>query len=1832
MTRIGLQIQTILVTVACTFAAAPAWAQQYTISIYAGGASPLLPAPATSVPIGYPQAVVGDGKGNVYFSSWGTYGVFKVNAAGTVSMLFGTAAYATTPGGLAMDPAGNLYFTDASNSVIRKVDANGVITVVPGTSSSSSPLMFPAGLAVDGAGSFYIVEEFFNHRLRKVDANGTSTILAGEGTTFGSQVNGKPATQALLSRPTGVAVDGAGNLFVNDANAGYYYVYKIDIHGIITVAAGNGGTNPTGEGVPATSVGVCAQWGLGADAAGNLYIPDTFTTSIRKVDTSGTITTVAGTGNLAGFGGDGGLATSASLTEPEDAAPDASGVLWIADTDAFRVRKVDTNKIITTVAGLSGSGYAGDGGPSIAAQLSNPTGVALDAAGNLLIADTGNVRIRNATWAGKMTTFAGSGIMGFLGDGGPALSSQLFNPAGVAVDHLNNVYIADQGEVHKVDTNGNIGSAYELTAIGHTPAIAVDAAGNLYLDDSNLIRKVAVGGTVTTVAGNGTSGYTGDGGQATKAELTNPLGLVVDSAGDLYISDATHIRKVDATGIITTVATLPHPLGLAIDTAGELVVADYTDIRKIDKNGIVTTIASGLNGATGIAAGANGLLFVAESANNVVRELVPQLPDLTIAATHSANFSQGQTGAVYSITVRNAGSSATTAGVTVADMLPGALTATAISGTGWTCTLATLTCTRADALAGGASYPAIALTVTVAANAPASVTNVATVSGGGESNTNNDTASDPTSITQFPDLTVSATHSGTFKQGQAGGVYAITVSNAGSGATNAAVTVADTLPGALTATAISGTGWTCTLSTLTCTRGDALAAGASYPAIAIAVTVAANAPASVTNIATVSGGGETNTANDTASDPTSIGQFSDLTVSSTHSGIFRPGQSGAVYTIAVSNIGNAATNAAVTVIDTLPGAFAATAMSGTGWTCTLGTLTCTRGDTLAAGTSYPAIALTVNVAADTTAASVVNIATVSGGGESNTTNDTASDPTSIAQSPDLTVAPTHSGNFTQGQAGGVFTITVRNAGNGATNAAVTVADTPPDSMTATAMSGTGWTCSLVTFTCTRADALAAGASYPPVTLLVSVAANAPATVFNIATVSGGGESNTANDTVGDLTSIAQLPDLAVAATHSGNFTQGQAGAVYTIIVRNAGGGATNGAVTVADTLPARLTATAMGGAGWTCTLATLTCTRGDALAGGANYPPIALTVNVTANAPASVTNTATVIGGGQSNTTNDTASDPTSIGVPADLTVTAAHSGNFTQGQTGAIYTITVGNAGAGATNAAVTVVDTLPAKLTATALGGTGWTCTLAALTCTRGDALAAGARYPSIALTVTIAADAPATVTNTATVSGGAESNTANDAASDVTTIVPVLACIDSLSPDGATFPAAGGSGTVTVTAGAGCVWTTVGTRAWVTLTSPATGSGSGTLGFTLDPNSGSPRAATLSIAGLPFTVQQDGAPAGGLSFVPLPPCRVADTRGGQGIDGGTSRSFDILQSACNVAATARAYSLNVTVVPRGPLHYLTLWPSGQSQPAVSTLNSWDGTVVANAAIVPAGVNGEVSVFASDATDVVLDIDGYFDTSTGSGSFDFYPAVPCRVADTRFGSGPFGGPSMTSSEPRDFAIPLSSCNIPSTASGYSLNVTVVPPGYLGYLTTWPTGQTKPDASTLNSWTGKVVANAAIVPAGSGESISVYVSNPTDVILDINGYFGAPGAAGALRFYPVTPCRIADTRRAEGPFGGPEMQAATARSFAVPASACNIPSTAAAYSLNVTVVPDGVLSYLTAWPAGAARPLVSTLNSFDGSVVANAAIVPAGTEGAVSIYATNPTHVILDINGYFAP
>jgi uncharacterized repeat protein (TIGR01451 family) len=588
------------------------------------------------------------------------------------------------------------------------------------------------------------------------------------------------------------------------------------------------------------------------------------------------------------------------------------------------------------------------------------------------------------------------------------------------------------------------------------------------------------------------------------------------------------------------------------------------------------------------------------------------------------------------------------------------------------------------------------------------------------------------------------------------------------------------------------------------------------------------------------------------------------------------------------------------------------------------------------------------------------------------------------------------------------------------------------------------------------------------------------------------------------------------------------------------------------------------------------------------------------------------------------------------LAIAKTHTGTFSAGQSGATYSVVVSNTGTDPTNGTVSVTDTLPSGLTLVSMAGTGWSCS--GNSCTRSDVLNSGAAYPAITVTVNVAAGAASLVTNQVSVSGG---GAATASASDPTTILqpPAVPAL--------TSPANGAGGVVTAplltwnaAVGAASYDVYLGASSSPPFAANTTGTSYAPGPLSLGAAYTWQVVARNAVGSTPSAVWSfttSSVPAVGLRFVPVTPCRVADTRrpagafGGPSMTAGSARPFTVPQSGCGIPQTAMAYSLNVTVVPPGRLSYLTLWPTGQGQPFVSTLNSWGGDVVANAAIVPAGTDGAVSVYVTNPTEVILDINGYFDSSTSVNASSFYPVTPCRVADTRGPVGPFGGPTMSQGQARDFALPLSGCGIPAAAGGYSLNFTVVPPGYLGYLSTWPAGQAQPNVSTLNSWKGKVVANAAIVPRGNDESISVYASNPTDVILDVNGYFGQAGAPGGLKFYPVAPCRVVDTRNADGPLGGPKMAGASTRSFTIPASGCNIPTTAAAYSVNVTVVPDGRLSYLSTWPAGSGQPFVSTLNSWDGSVVANAAIVPSGTNEAISVYVTNPTHVIVDINGYFA-
>ena len=1313
---------------------------------------------------------------------------------------------------MAFSPGGTLYYLPDSGLLYTINPATGVATstgVTVGAAITSG-----GDMAFDAGSTLYVVT---SSKLLF-----TVNIGTGVATQLGNAIINFPNPQPNAT--IGMAFDGTGRLLVQTQNANNIYSIALPVaagtapQGTL-VHAGDGDTTSTGDmasaSVPAPNLSITKTDGLasvyrGGPVGYSIVVTNngTYTVTGTVVDTlPATVTGMTWTCATAApsfcgaASGAGNINTTVTLAAGASAtytlingtlSAAASGNLvntatvavpaWLTDSVPANNTATDTDTInlnanlgITKTDGLANINSGSPVTYTIVVSNAGP-----DASVGSIVTDTVPASITGVTWTCGAAT--GGATCGAASGSGNSINTTANLPSASSVTYT------VSGTLSPAATGTLSNTATVLTpasGVSDPTDLARTGAGNNSATDTTIINAVPDLRIAKTHSGNFTVGVNGT------------YTLTASNAGSAATSGT--ITVVDNLPAGLTIAAIPTGTGwncsttvvgsnTATCTSATVIAAGATSPNPITVTVVVAPAAfpSVTNSAT-ISGGGEP---ASNNGNNSVTDptTVNGISDLTVAKSHVGNFTQGQVGATYSITATNSGTAVTSGTVTVVDTLPAGLTATAISGTGWACVLGTLTCTRNDALAVGSSYPVITVTVTVANNAAASVTNSVNVSGGGENNLANNTANDPTTINQLPDLTIAKSHVGNFTQGQVGATYSITATNSGFAATSGTVTVVDTLPAGLTATAISGTGWACVLGTLTCTRSDALAAGSSYPVITLTVTVANNAPASVTNSVSVSGGGQTNTTNDTATNPTTINQLPDLTIAKSHVGNFTQGQVGATYSITATNSGFAATSGTVTVVDTLPAGLTATAISGTGWACVLGTLTCTRSDALAAGSSYPVITVTVTVA-NNAAASVTNSVNVSGGGESNVANNTANDLTTINQLPDLTIAKSHVGNFTQGQVGATYSITATNSGFAATSGTVTVVDTLPAGLTATAISGTGWVCVLGTLTCTRSDALAAGSSYPVITLTVTVANNAAASVTNSVSVSGGGQTNTTNDTATDPTTINQHPDLTIAKSHVGNFTQGQVGATYSITATNSGFAATSGTVTVVDTLPAGLTATAISGTGWVCVLGTLTCTRSDALAAGSSYPVITLTVTVANNAAASVTNSVSVSGGGQTNTTNDTATNPTTINQLPDLTITKSHVGNFTQGQVGATYSITATNSGFAATSGTVTVVDTLPASLTATAISGTGWACVLGTLTCTRSDALAAGSSYPVITVTVNVSLAAPASVTNSATVSGGGETNAANDTANDLTTInaaaPPSIRLDKSVNPGGTQDP---------------------------------------------------------------------------------------------------------------------------------------------------------------------------------------------------------------------------------------------------------------------------------------------------------------------------------------------------------------------------------------------------------------------------------------------------------------
>ncbi len=390
---------------------------------------------------------------------------------------------------------------------------------------------------------------------------------------------------------------------------------------IIITVAGTGSYGYTGDGGAAVSAKLYNPTGVAVDSAGNVYIADQDNCVIRKILTSGAITTVAGyagTSASRGFGGDGGAATRALLDGPTGVAVDHAGNIYIADNGNSRIRMVNTSGIISTFAGSSSVGFSGDGGAATAAKLWGPMSVAVDNSGNVYIADKFNNRVRKVNTSGTITTIAGNGYSTFSGDGGEATAASVYNPSGVIVDGARNVYIADyeNDRIRKVNTSGIIstiaGNGYgtyagdggDATAasVNAPVGLAIDSHGNIYVADvyNQRIRTISASGTISTLAGTGTYGFSGDGGDATAARLNYPYGVCVNTAGEVFVADQVNqrVRKISCLPTVSSISGAYALCGgatttLVDTTSGGTWSSSDTSIATISNTGVVTGIGSG---------------------------------------------------------------------------------------------------------------------------------------------------------------------------------------------------------------------------------------------------------------------------------------------------------------------------------------------------------------------------------------------------------------------------------------------------------------------------------------------------------------------------------------------------------------------------------------------------------------------------------------------------------------------------------------------------------------------------------------------------------------------------------------------------------------------------------------------------------------------------------------------------------------------------------------------------------------------------------------------------------------------------------------------------------------------------------------------------------------------------------------------------------------------------------------------------------------------------------------------------------------------------------------
>ena len=672
---------------------------QYVINTLAGGGPNNLPAASSS--IGTPPAIALDSHGNLYFADRYSSRVFKVNPSGNLTVVAGdglfvagdglcgyngdgipaTQAELCLPDGLFVDGSGNIFIADTGNARIREVvAATGIIQTVAGDGTAGyngdgipatqAELFSPDGVFVDGSGNIFIADSD-NHRIREVvAATGNIQTVAGDGTA-GYNGDGIPATQAELNNGDGVFVDGSGNIFITDT--GNERIREVvAATGDIQTVAGDGTGGYNGDGIPATQAELSGAQSVFVDGSGNIFIADAGNQRIREVAAAtGNIQTVAGDGSF-GYNGDGIPATQAELNSPFGVFLDGSGNIYIADYSNNRIREVVVaTGSIQTVAGNGFLSYSGDGFAAIDADLSSPAGIAVDSSQNVFISDEDNNVVREVVAAtGDIQTVAGNGTPGFSGDGGLASQAELNTPAGLAVDGSGNVYVADAnnnrvrvvntgksaitlagvtiqpGNISTIAGNGTYGYSGDngpalqaeiaiafgqLEGLGYLGGgVAVGSNGILYIADlgNNRIRALNTGtspvtiagvtiapGNISTVAGNGTAGFSGDQGPATSAELNNPINVGVDASGNIYVADSGNsvVRAINPGTSTITVAGVSIPGGDIATVAGNGAPGYLGD------RGPATQAE--LNLPTGVSVDSSGNIFISDSSNFVIREV-----------------------------------------------------------------------------------------------------------------------------------------------------------------------------------------------------------------------------------------------------------------------------------------------------------------------------------------------------------------------------------------------------------------------------------------------------------------------------------------------------------------------------------------------------------------------------------------------------------------------------------------------------------------------------------------------------------------------------------------------------------------------------------------------------------------------------------------------------------------------------------------------------------------------------------------------------------------------------------------------------------------------------------------------------------------------------------------------------------------------------------------------------------------------------------------------------------------------------------------------------------